>query len=52
MLYEERARGMLNELFVICSELLLEKITLEQFAEKVDRLAKEKRGMKKQVRRN
>lgn len=46
MLSEGRARDMLNELFIIISQLLLKKISLEQFAGMVERLADEKLGHK------
>lgn len=46
MLSEYRTRDMLNELFIIISQLLLEKISLEQFAGMVERLADEKLGYK------
>lgn len=44
MLAEGRARDMLNELFRACGRLLCKEISLEQFAEETQRLAKEKLG--------
>jgi len=42
MLAEGRSRDMLSELFKVCGRFLHKEISLETFAEKTERLAKEK----------
>lgn len=51
MLPEYRAGEMLNELFGACGRFLLKEISLEKFAEIVERLAEEKTGNRKLRRR-